>query len=101
MHVCRELTSDQPDGLPLVEMELIRFDLTDDHNSLGRSPGRYYALVMPVYATTLAKLVHAPPRVVLAQGRRMVQALDHIHKRGYVHMDVKVRKFIVDHGGIT
>lgn len=99
--VFRDLLADRPDGLRLAEMQVICVDLTKQHRSTGRSPRWHHALVMPVYATTLARLLHAPPEVVLAQGRHMQQALQYIHDRGYVHMDVKVRRVIAAWVGMT
>lgn len=87
---CRDLLKDKPDGVALVETTLVCIDLTQQHSSTGRAPGRHCALVMPHYVTTLAKLLHTPPQKVLVQGMRMREALQFIHNRGYVHMDVKV-----------
>lgn len=45
---------------------------------------------MPVYASTVAKLLELQPSVLLEQGKRIQRALDYVHSRGFVHMDVKV-----------
>ena len=88
---CRALYSDKPERVPLVEAELIFVELTSSHSSTGRPPGRHAALVMPVYADTVAKLLRVGPAVILAQGKRIQAALEFVHSRGFVHMDVKVR----------
>eukprot|EP00197_Chlamydomonas_leiostraca_P003989 CAMPEP_0202868806 /NCGR_PEP_ID=MMETSP1391-20130828/11090_1 /ASSEMBLY_ACC=CAM_ASM_000867 /TAXON_ID=1034604 /ORGANISM="Chlamydomonas leiostraca, Strain SAG 11-49" /LENGTH=412 /DNA_ID=CAMNT_0049549015 /DNA_START=115 /DNA_END=1353 /DNA_ORIENTATION=+ len=95
----RDLLRDKPDGVALVETTLVCIDLTQQHSSTGRVPGRYCALVMPQYVTTVAKLLHTPPQKVLVQGMRMREALQFIHSRGYVHMDVKADNIFLDMAG--
>lgn len=96
---CRDLMTDKPDDVALAETTLVCIDLTQQHSSTGRGRGRYCALIMPQYVTTLAKLLHTPAEKVLVQGQRMREALQFIHSRGYVHMDVKVGG--PQHGCIT
>ena len=50
---------------------------------------------MPWYAKSLARHAQLEPEVILSNGLRMVQALEYIHGRDWLHMDVKVR---VQHG---
>lgn len=79
-----------PEGTPLVAAELVTLQLTSDHKTTGRQPGLHAALVMPVYASIVAKLLELQPSVLLEQGKRIQRALDYVHSRGFVHMDVKV-----------
>ena len=90
-HCVRALYRDVPDDVPLVAAELVTLELTTEHKSTGHLPGQHAALVMPVYASTVAKLLELPPCVLLEQGKRIKVALDYMHSRHYVHMDVKVR----------
>ena len=89
-HACRSLYTDKPKSVPLVEAELITLQLTAAHAFTARSPGEHVALLMPKYAGSVVMLMQLPPAVILAQGKRMQAALEYVHSRGYVHMDVKV-----------
>lgn len=75
--------------------KLITLELKKEHASTGHVPGCHAALVMPLYPCTVAKLLKVPPKVVLAQGKRMQQALVYMHSKNYVHMDVKVGKSVI------
>lgn len=86
----RKLYRDLPEGMPLVAAELVTLQLTSQHESTGRQPGVYAALVMPVYVSTVAKLLQLQPSVLLEQGKRIQRALEFMHKCGLVHMDIKV-----------
>lgn len=79
-----------PLALPLVAAKLIALKLTEEHTSTGHPPGRYAALLMPLYPSTVSRLLQLTPAVILAQGKRMQLALEYIHSKNYVHMDVKV-----------
>jgi serine/threonine protein kinase len=76
--------------VPLVAASLISLNLREEHASTGHLPGRYAALQMPLYPSTVSKLLQLTPAVILAQGKRMLTALEYIHSKNYVHMDVKV-----------
>lgn len=65
--VFRALYQNMPEGTPLVAAELVTLRLTEDHKSTGRLPGLYAALVMPVYASTVAKMLTLQPSVLLEQ----------------------------------
>ena len=84
--------------MPLVEAKLITLELTEKHSSTGRSPGRHAALVMPYYASTVAKLLELSPSVILMYGRRIRLSLEYMHSKNYVHMDVKVCSAVHVHG---
>jgi hypothetical protein len=86
----RALYWNVPEGTPLVAAEVVTLELTEDHKSTGRQPGPHAALVMPVYASTVARLLGLQPSVLLEQGKRIQGALEYVHSRGYVHLDVKV-----------
>lgn len=47
-------------------------------------------LVMPMYFCTLASTPYMSDEVLEREMRRMVKALEWVHSKGYVHMDVKV-----------
>jgi hypothetical protein len=83
-----------PADVPLVAAKLITLELTEEHASTGRAPGRHAALEMPLYPSTVARLLQLTPAVILAQGRRMQLALEYMHSKNYVHMDVKVRRCV-------
>ena len=86
----RVLFENMPSDLPLVDAKLISLKLTEEHKYTVHSPGRHAALLMPLYPSTVSKLLQLTPAVILAQGKRMQSALEYIHSKNYVHMDVKV-----------
>lgn len=82
---------DMPVSAPLVPCQLIRLDLDATHASTGHPPGTYAAVVMPRYIDSVARMSPSPdPSGLVSGGRRMIEALGHIHSLGFVHMDVKV-----------
>ncbi len=85
--------------MPLVEAELLTLELRSVHAIMARAPGTHACLVMPRYASTVAQLQALQPQAILAGGRRMVQALEYMHGKGLVHMDVKVGATWVPLGG--
>lgn len=87
------------EAVPIVQATLVRLHLTTDHRSVGHGPGEYAAIVMPQYCGSVATQLQMSGAAVEAGGRRMVHALEHMHSKGLVHMDVKVRKdFSTLHG---
>jgi hypothetical protein len=76
----------------LVPCELLELRLDASHSSTGRGPGVYAALVMPRYLSSVARMSPGPDvSGIVLGGGRMIQALEYIHSKGLVHMDVKVR----------
>lgn len=80
-----------PQDMPLVPCQLVTLQLGSEHVSTGRAPGVYGALVMPRYISSVIRVSPGPDADdILLGGRRMVVALEYIHKKDHVHMDVKV-----------
>ena len=76
---------------PLVPCELIKVELDKSHLSTGHPEGSYAAVVMPRYLDSVARLCPAPDSSgLVAGGKRMIQALEYLHGKGLVHMDIKV-----------
>ncbi|KAG2501151.1 hypothetical protein HYH03_000966 [Edaphochlamys debaryana] len=97
---CRVLLEPVPAHVQLVPSRLLTITLGPKHTSTaGRAPGLYSALCMPRYVLSLATMVPLPAAVVLAQGQRMVAALEHVHSKHYTHMDVKADNIFVDADG--
>lgn len=57
------------------------------------------AIVMPMYCCSLAALPQLEALVILMGLERMVHALEYIHEKGYVHMDIKSDNVFVDAEG--
>ncbi|KAG2424483.1 hypothetical protein HXX76_014535 [Chlamydomonas incerta] len=97
---CRALMESKPAAVPLVPARIVTFELGNDHVSIvGRAPGLHAAICMPRYVSSLASMVQLPAAAVLAGGRRMVAALEWIHDKTYIHMDVKADNIFVDPKG--
>lgn len=78
-------------AVPIVKYKVHSLQVTSETSRMvGWGPGLYSVLRMPHYATSLAKMVQLKHSAILQGGRRMQAALEHVHVRGYVHMDVKV-----------
>lgn len=89
---CRALCHGKPATVPLVDAKVITFTLGKEHASThGRCPGVYAAIQMQYYISTVARLPPAYLQEIPAMMERMVEALEWIHRKGFVHMDVKVR----------
>ena len=86
------------DSIPLVPYKLIELVFDDSHTSTGHLPGTYSALISPRYLYSVAKMVPQPQLSAIVEGgKRIIQALEHIHSKGFVHMDVKVSQCSVLH----
>ncbi|KXZ44093.1 hypothetical protein GPECTOR_74g707 [Gonium pectorale] len=97
---CRELYADMPADVPLAGVTILTLELGPEHSELtGHGPGLYSVLKMPLYASSLAKLPAAPPGAVLTGAQRMVAAVEWIHSKGYIHMDIKADNVFVDAEG--
>lgn len=86
----RILCTNMPVEMPLVPGQLRSLTLSQEHSGLGHLPGTHTVLVMPAYFGTLDPALYMSDEVLAREMRRMVQALDWVHSKGYVHMDVKV-----------
>ena len=82
------------EAVPVVQAELITLHLSADHGSTGHGPGMYAAIVMPQYCGSVAALVQMSETAIEAGAQRMLYALEHVHSRGLVHMDVKVQSML-------
>ncbi|GIL77537.1 hypothetical protein Vretimale_2937 [Volvox reticuliferus] len=97
---CRVLMESKPAAVPLVPVRIVTFEIGINHVSVvGRAPGLYAALCMPRYVSSLRSMVQLSAAAVLAGGRRMVAALEWIHDKQYIHMDVKADNIFVDMEG--
>ena len=72
---------------------------SQESNILNRAPGSYQALVMPRYATTVAELPQLTETAIVAGILRLKTAVDYVHSKGLVHMDVKAANVFVDSVG--
>jgi serine/threonine protein kinase len=51
--------------------------------------GRNDILIMPWYTNTLNKFPYSDLTWIAAQGTRIMTAVEYVHSKGYVHMDIK------------
>jgi len=85
------------EAVPIVQAELISLHLSADHGSTGHGPGNYAAIVMPQYCGSVAAQLQMSEAAIEAGGRRMLRALEHMHSKKLVHMDVKVQTVLPHH----
>lgn len=70
-----------------------------DNTTFARSPTSFKALVMPRYVCNLAELPQLDLECIVMGGRALQVALEYIHGRSLVHMDVKAANVFIDcHG---
>jgi serine/threonine protein kinase len=58
-----------------------------------------YAILMPRYSTSVAKSPKFLPRNLLVQFSKLVEALNYMHLKGIVHLDIKADNIFVDAEG--
>ena len=87
-------TAAAEEAVPVVKAELITLQLSADHGSTGHGPGKYAAIVMPQYCGSVATQVQLSETAIEAGAQRMLCALEHVHSKGLVHMDVKVQNML-------
>jgi len=80
------------EAVPIVQAELISL-----HRSAGHGPQIYAAIVMPQYCGSNAAQLQMSEAAIEAGGRRMLRALEHMHSKKLVHMDVKVQTVLPHH----
>ena len=72
---------------------------TSDVAAFGRAPGHFKALVMPRYVCTLAQLPQLHDDALATGGEAMCAALDYVHSKSLVHMDVKASNVFINGQG--
>jgi Ser/Thr protein kinase RdoA (MazF antagonist) len=70
-----------------------------DQATLGVGQGQRTALKMAVHAADLASLPRLSDDAIASGGARMYNALDFMHSKKLVHMDVKPGNILVDASG--
>ncbi|KAL0056155.1 hypothetical protein WJX82_008246 [Trebouxia sp. C0006] len=87
------------EAVPVVKAEVITLHLSANHHSTGHGPGKYAAIVMPQYCGSVATQVQISEAAIEAGAQRMLRALEYVHSKGLVHMDVKGDNIFVDMAG--
>ncbi|KAL0024674.1 hypothetical protein WJX77_007986 [Trebouxia sp. C0004] len=87
------------EAVPVVKAEVITLHLSANHHSTGHGPGKYAAIVMPHYCGSVATQVQMSEAAIEAGAQRMLRALEYVHSKGLVHMDVKGDNIFVDMAG--
>lgn len=78
-------------NIPIVQGAVIEVDIPEKHNTLtGHYPGLYAAVLMPQYLGSVEVQMAAEEPALLKGMKQMIQAIEHVHAEGFVHMDVKV-----------
>lgn len=83
-------TSALQEAVPVVQADQVSLHLSADHRSMVHGPGVYAATVMPQYCGSVAAQLQMSEAAIEAGGRSMLRALEHLHSKELVHMDVKV-----------
>ncbi|KAG5180578.1 hypothetical protein JKP88DRAFT_166388 [Tribonema minus] len=100
--VCRELRLRDANnaGVPVVRGEVLELQLPfASARTTKHGPGVYPALVMPRYSCVVSDLPLIPEHAIARGAARLMQAIDFMHERGYVHMDIKATNVFVDTAG--
>ena len=79
------------EAVPVVRAALIALHLSADHVSTSHGPGKYAAIVMPQYCGSVAAQLQMSEGATEAGAQRMLNALEYVHSKELVHMDVKVQ----------
>jgi len=77
--------------LPFVRSEIFEIE---DTSKVVRT-----AIIMPIYVRTVADSARLWPASLVDGTARMMQALEHMHSLGLVHMDVKGSNILIDQAG--
>ena len=78
-------------AVPIIQVAVIEINVPQEHDTLtGRLSGVYAALLMPRYVGSLEVQIAGDEQELLRGMKQMVQAIDFVHSKSYVHMDVKV-----------
>ena len=85
------------EAIPVVRGELITLHLSADHGSTGHGPGKYAAIVMPQYCSSVAAQIQMSEAAIEAGAQRMLRALEYVHSKELVHMNVKVQNLLPHH----
>lgn len=64
-----------------------------------KASGKRQAIKMPWYVGSLSSLPQLTEALIAIGGRRISQALDYMHSKSLVHMDVKTSNILMDHNG--
>lgn len=97
---CTALSTDnQRSELALVHCTVRNVEVPKEFAKQSGQAGNLDALVMPRYLQSLAKSPHLFEEHLVVQGVRLVKALDYMHGKGYVHMDVKADNIFMDAAG--
>ena len=83
-------------SVPVMRAEVITLHLSAEHGSTAHEPGKY-AAIMPQYCGSVATQVQVSEAAIEAGGQRMLHALEYIHSKELVHMDVKIQKLLPHH----
>ena len=90
--VCRELglTDANRAGVPVVSGEVLELQLPSPFaRTTKHGPGVYPALVMPRYSCVVSDLPLVPEHAIARGAARLVQAIEFMHEKELVHMDIK------------
>ena len=92
-------TGNEPSNLALVPCRVEIVDVPKEFELQSRQRGTFNALVMPRYLQSLAKSPELSEEHLVIQFSRLVEALDYVHRKDYVHMDVKADNIFMDSDG--
>ncbi len=89
---CRAiLPSAERQNIPIIRGTVIEVTVPREHHTLtGHYPGVYAAVLMPQYLGSIEMQMAAAEPELLKGINQMIQAVEHVHAEGFVHMDVKV-----------
>ena len=89
---CRAiLPSAESHNAPIIRGTVAEVIIPPEHHTLtGHHPGVYAAVLMPQYLGSIEMQMAAAEPELLKGINQMIQAVEHVHAEGFVHMDVNV-----------
>ena len=82
----------------LFQVVLINVHKSDTH-TVSAGSGLRQALKMERYAYSLDDGPQLTEQLILVGIKSIVEALEYVHHRGIVHVDIKPSNFVLGHGG--
>jgi len=88
---------------PIEVRAVTALDLREEHEGFIKAKvvelSKSQALLMPMYLGSLGEYPAVSTRIIFREGKRLYSALQYMHKRNWVHLDVKSSNVFLDNNG--